>query len=220
MEGFNSTMVVFVLSVLLELTTEIFYVFFQKRLLFKERVLFEGLALFLKCCVTFALLLLPSSSSFASLSPPPLLAFAIGQLFYSLSLLFLYLFYFGKKGKLSDFRANYSISPSFSPSQMKVFSRFEWQTIQKLVLTQGENVILRYILSFLCLFFIFICFSSFFILLHFSSSIYLFIYSFLLFSIYPKHTKPLPSPPFPSPSLSLSQIFCHSRRQRRFWGYK
>lgn len=120
------------IAICLELLCEPFYLTFQVRFLFRERVSIEALALTLKCLATFAFVYFQFG----------LLSFALGQLAHSLCLLIAYIYTLR-----NPFFPSLSTRPFIDPSLLSLWSRFTWQTVQKVVLTQGESVVLRYYVS-------------------------------------------------------------------------
>lgn len=127
--GYNETIILTIIAAIVEILSEPFYIKIQNHLLFQPRAIIEISALFIKCCVVFVLVIFGNYG---------LIAFGIAQLFYALSLLFGY------------FIAFYVYKFDFFPKIQSVgrdiiyyWSVFEWQTFQKMILQEGEKLILK-----------------------------------------------------------------------------
>jgi oligosaccharide translocation protein RFT1 len=139
------------LSILLELFVEPIYAINQYELNFQLRSKSEGLAIFNKCISTFFLIYI--SKDRAQFNALAIRAFAVGQLVYSLTLLVCYLRNFHTLN-----RVKYSIKPIyvsdksddnyyFNSKVLQVWKNLFVQMIFKQFLTEGDKLIINYLLT-------------------------------------------------------------------------
>ncbi|KAF2077240.1 hypothetical protein CYY_001429 [Polysphondylium violaceum] len=154
-ENYYSGLRLFTYSSMIELASEPLYILYQNLLLFKIRTFVEGFALFIKTITTYYFVVIFNDG---------LKGFGYSQLFYSLSIFLGYFGYFiykvlntndsnRKKDKEEEneqfqFNSFKQILPNPSKSidkhLLKLTGLYTWQTIQKLLLTEGEKYILYF----------------------------------------------------------------------------
>jgi len=155
-ENYHSGLRLFTLGALIELASEPLYILYQNLLLFKIRTFVEGFALFIKTITTYYFVVIFNDG---------LKGFGYSQLLYSISIFLGYLGYFiyrvlnhnnnntddnDKKVKDEQFQFNSFKQILPKPTQsidshlLKLTGLYTWQTIQKLLLTEGEKYILYF----------------------------------------------------------------------------
>lgn len=143
----NYTFSTLVVAILLELLIEPIYSINQYELNFKIRSKFEGLAIFVKCIVTFVGIMYLNQT----LNNSPglaILCFALGQLSYALILFGCYMYNFANFKQI-----HYSIEKIwvtkdnyyyFNPQILKIWKNLFIQMIFKHFLTEGDKLIINY----------------------------------------------------------------------------
>lgn len=136
-------------SAIILLVSEPFWIVGQMMMLFRARVAIEGSAIFTRCLLTYVL---------ASYTTAGLMAFAYGQLAESAVVLCGYVWYFwrrigqqgsqqGRDGECLPFTSFKDLLPSFGalPTQVvSLVATFSWQSVEKLLLTEGEKFVLKF----------------------------------------------------------------------------
>ncbi|XP_024402164.1 uncharacterized protein [Physcomitrium patens] len=134
-QDYASSMVVLGTAALLELGSEPLYILAQHLLLLRVRMIIEGVATFTRCVVTYVLLI-------QGIGVGGGLVFAYAQLAFSVCLLLGYWFYFlcNYKGTLFPFRNKGK--PILDFALIYLCATFTFQSVQKLVLQEGEKLVL------------------------------------------------------------------------------
>ncbi|KAI5962220.1 RFT1 [Candida pseudojiufengensis] len=151
----NLVVVLLILSIFLELIIEPIYCIYQYQLEFGKRSKFESISLFVKCITTFIGVYLAkqynsSSLEFSGLS---VLAFAFGQISYSLSIFLLYSVSFIGFNKVNNTHIKCSITKIdegskfyyFDSNVVEIFKSFFIQMIFKQLLTEGDKLLIAYL---------------------------------------------------------------------------
>jgi oligosaccharide translocation protein RFT1 len=141
------------LAAIVEMFSEPLYILANHRLLFGSRAAIELLSIALKSLVSFILIV------YLQLG---LASFGIATLVYSTSITFGYWAYFGVMWPLPEFPTILSLLPhrirtkdadgkpillncseSFNVDLSRYLATFQWQTLQKMLLQEGEKIVLR-----------------------------------------------------------------------------
>lgn len=130
-QDYASSMGVLGVAAVLELGSEPLYILAQHLLLIKLRMIIEGVATFIRCVVTYVLLI-------QGIGLGGGLVFAYAQLAYGGCLLLGYWFYFlfYYKGPVFPFRNKLDVALIY------LCATFTFQSVQKLVLQEGEKLVL------------------------------------------------------------------------------
>lgn len=143
------------LLIVLELFTEPVYCLYQFQLDFSKRSKFEGLAILIKCVVTFASVMIVKkySTNEKYFTGSAICGFALGQFSYSLTLFVCYLSAFKReyfnKGvtyqlvKVKD--SNKSVGYYFQPEILVLVKGFFVQMIFKQFLTEGDKLLISHL---------------------------------------------------------------------------
>ncbi|KAI3405973.2 RFT1 [Candida oxycetoniae] len=141
-------------STFLELAIEPIYCVYQYDLDIGKRTKFEGVAMFMKCAMTFVCVLLSSrffeGREFDGVAT---LSFVLGQFAYSFTLFAMYLYSFSGFNKANNTNLQLFVVPVdegktiyFDFGSLQIFKSFFVQMIFKQLLTEGD----RFLISYLC----------------------------------------------------------------------
>lgn len=140
LSNYKEGLSLFALGSFLEILSEPVYILAQNLFLYRTRTLVEGSAVFLRCIVTYFLVVKSGLG---------LLGFGYAQVFYGLCLILGYYGYFIFVTITSGSSVVTSISqlfPSFrgglDSHLIGLWGIYEWQSVEKLVLTEGEKFVL------------------------------------------------------------------------------
>eukprot|EP00026_Physarum_polycephalum_P007277 Phypoly_transcript_07335.p1 GENE.Phypoly_transcript_07335~~Phypoly_transcript_07335.p1 ORF type:complete len:527 (+),score=56.41 Phypoly_transcript_07335:39-1619(+) len=137
--NYEAGIYLFAIGSILELVSEPMYILAQNLFLFKVRTVVEASSIFLRCIITYYLVVTCGLG---------LLGFGYAQIFYGIFLIVGYFGYF-----FSDVVSSRSFVTSFSqlfPSlkgginreSLTLWKIYEWQSVQKFILTEGEKFVL------------------------------------------------------------------------------
>ncbi|CAK9437198.1 uncharacterized protein LODBEIA_P15790 [Lodderomyces beijingensis] len=142
-------------SVALELAIEPIYCLYQYELKFSERSKYEGVAVFVKCAVTFFGVGILSRKLFVvgnEFDGAAVLSFASGQFAYALTLAVLYSNSFVKYRNVKNLPVRYALhrvvashSKCFDAGVLQIFKGFFVQMIFKQLLTEGDKIVISHV---------------------------------------------------------------------------
>ncbi|EMG48725.1 RFT1 Oligosaccharide translocation protein RFT1 [Candida maltosa Xu316] len=149
------TILLVVLSIVVEMVIEPIYCLYQFQLDFGKRSKFEGLAVVTKCVVTFvSIMIVKSYFSGDIFSGSAICAFALGQFSYSLTLAICYYASFRQDFKSEENSVKYGlvkvsendgVSFYFQPEILLMVRGFFVQMIFKQLLTEGDKLLISYL---------------------------------------------------------------------------
>ncbi|RLV95530.1 Oligosaccharide translocation protein RFT1 [Spathaspora sp. JA1] len=144
-------------SIILELLIEPVYAIYQFQLDFGKRSKFEGLAIFVRCVVTFISVFIVASylSSSKLFEGAVVVSFALGQFAYSFTLFVSYAFAFSKFNALNGTHVKYSLEKLndkstqyyFDKEVFNIYQGFFIQMIFKQLLTEGDKLLINYLFN-------------------------------------------------------------------------
>ncbi|KAG7665796.1 RFT1 [[Candida] subhashii] len=150
---YSSLLIIF--SILLELIIEPVFLIYQFELDFSRRSKFEGLAIFLKCVMTFVVVVLGKSMDSESFEGIGVLAFSFGRFVYSLTLFITYSISFLKFNQENNTDVKYSMNKIYDSKNessfyfqneiFKIWKEFFIQMLFKQLLTEGDKLIINYL---------------------------------------------------------------------------
>lgn len=128
--NYRETMIYVMIASCMQLLVEPLFIQTQRRLLFQTIAIIEILAIVVKCAVSFTLVMLLDLG---------VLSFGLAEIFYSMAIVLGYIVYYYGVAKEPLFPHKFG----FKISLMTYWIMFEWQTLQKLLLQEGEKIVLK-----------------------------------------------------------------------------